>query len=90
MTESDVGGLLRAAIIVMLKMGGPPLVVSLVVGVVVALLQAITQINEAALAFVPKALALFVTLAMLGPFMYATLEHYAQLLFGQLVMLGSR
>ena len=50
--------LLRDGMLVMLKLGGPPLLVALVVGLLIALLQAVTQINEATLAFVPKVLAL--------------------------------
>jgi len=61
----------------------------LVVGLLVALLQAVTQINEASLVFVPKLLALGIALMLLGPFMVATLSAYAEMLFGQLVAVGS-
>lgn len=88
MTEGDVGAALRDAMLVMLKLGGPPLLVALAVGVVVALFQAVTQINEAALAFVPKALALCAALVLLGPFIYATLDQYARSLFDRLVAIG--
>ena len=74
--------------IVMLKLGGPPLLVALGVGLLVSLLQAITQINEATLAFVPKAMALGLVLALLGPFMLATLTDYTHLLFDRLVAVG--
>jgi flagellar biosynthetic protein FliQ len=88
MTETDVGAALREAIVVMLKLGGPPLLVALVVGVLVALLQAITSINESAMAFVPKMLALLATLALLGPFMLGTLRQFALILFDRLVQVG--
>jgi flagellar biosynthetic protein FliQ len=90
MTAADVGAVLRGTILVMLKLGGPPLLVALAVGVVVALVQAVTQINETALAFVPKVLALFATFALLGPFLFATLDQYTRLLFDRLVMLGGQ
>ena len=48
---------------------GPPLGVALAVGLVVSLLQAVTQINEETLAFVPKVLAIGVALVLSGPFM---------------------
>ena len=51
-------------------------------------MQAITQINEATLAFVPKILALGLALTLLGPFMVATLKAYTQALFAQLVTIG--
>jgi len=88
MTETDVGAVLHDAIIVMLKLGGPPLLVALTVGVLVALLQAVTSINEAAMAFVPKVLALLATLVLLGPFIFATLDQFARALFDRLVQVG--
>src|ERR1700712_743096 len=60
MTEGDLAVLMREAMWVSLRLGGPPLAVALAVGLLVSLLQAITQVNEATLAFVPKALALAV------------------------------
>jgi flagellar biosynthetic protein FliQ len=88
MNEADVGVLLRDGMLVMLKLGGPPLLVALGVGLLVALLQAITQINEATLAFAPKVIALGVALVLLGPFMTATLADYAHLLFDRIVAIG--
>ncbi len=88
MTEAEIGGILRDALMVALKLAGPPLLVSLVVGVFMAMLQAITQVNESAVAFVPKAVSLFAALALLGPFYYATLHHYAHFLFDRMMTLG--
>jgi len=72
----------------MLKLGGPPLLVALVVGLLIALIQAITQINEATLAFVPKVLALGAALVMLGPFMLSTLSAYTHTLLDRIVVIG--
>jgi flagellar biosynthesis protein FliQ len=88
MNDADIAFLLRDGMIVMLKLGGPPLLVALAVGLLVALLQAITQINEATLAFVPKMLALCAALVLLGPFMMATLSGDTHLLFDRLVAIG--
>jgi flagellar biosynthesis protein FliQ len=88
MNDSDTALLLRDAMLVMLKLGGPPLMVALAVGLVIALLQAITQINEATLAFVPKVLALCVALMLLGPFMLSTLTGYTHTLFDRMVAIG--
>jgi flagellar biosynthetic protein FliQ len=88
MNEADLAMLLREGMVVLLKLGGPPLLVALAVGLVVALLQAITQINEATLAFVPKAVALGAALVLLGPFMLATLTGYTHTLFDRLIAIG--
>lgn len=88
MNETDIGMLMRDGMLVMLKLGGPPLMVALVVGLLVALLQAITQINELTLAFVPKVLAIGLALMLLGPFMLGTLSSYTLLLFDRMVAIG--
>lgn len=88
MNDADIAMLLRDGMLVMLKLAGPPLLATLVVGLLVALIQAITQINEATLAFVPKVLALGAALVLLGPFMVATLTSYTHLLLDRLVAVG--
>jgi flagellar biosynthesis protein FliQ len=88
MNDADIAMLLRDGMLVMLKLGGPPLLATLVVGLLVALIQAITQINEATLAFVPKVLVLGASLVLLGPFMVATLTSYTHLLLDRLVAIG--
>lgn len=88
MNDADIAALLRDGMLVMLKLAGPPLLVALAVGLVIALVQAITQINEATLAFVPKVLAICVALVMLGPFMLATLSAYTHTLFDRLIAIG--
>ena len=88
MNDADIALLLRDGMLVMLKIGGPPLLVALIVGLLIALLQAVTQINEATLAFVPKVLALCVALMLLGPFMLAALSGYTHALFDRLVAIG--
>ncbi len=88
MTAADTGALLAEAMLVIVKLGGPPLLAALVVGVVIALFQAVTQINEATLSFIPKLLALGVTMMLLGSFMFATLSSYTALLFDRMVAAG--
>jgi flagellar biosynthetic protein FliQ len=88
MNDGDISVVLRDCILVMLKLGGPPLMVALVVGLLIALVQAVTQINEATLAFVPKALALCAALVMLGPFMFAVLSAYMQTLMDRIIIVG--
>jgi flagellar biosynthetic protein FliQ len=88
MAEADLGVMMREAMMVMLKLGGPPLLVSLAVGLLVSLLQAITQINEATLAFVPKILTLAAVLVLLGPAMLSTLSDFTHLVFDRIVAVG--
>ena len=71
-----------------MKLGGPPLVVGLVVGLVISFFQAVTQINEATLAFLPKILAIGVAMLLLGPFFAATMATFTHLVFDQMVTVG--
>jgi flagellar biosynthetic protein FliQ len=88
MNDTDTALMLRDGMLVMLKLGGPPLLVALAVGLVVSLLQAVTQINEATLAFVPKVLAICVALVLLGPFMLSTLSGYTHTLLDRMIAIG--
>lgn len=90
MQEGDVGALLREAMVVVLKLGGPPLALALVVGLVMSLVQAVTQIHEQTLAFVPKVLVIGGTLVVLGPFMLVTLTGFARLLFDRMIAVGGQ
>ncbi|HEU6455100.1 MAG TPA: flagellar biosynthesis protein FliQ [Roseateles sp.] len=62
----------------MMLVAAPVLIVVLLVGVVVSVIQAATQINEATLSFVPKVIAAVLTLAVAGPWMMTTLVEYIQ------------
>jgi flagellar biosynthetic protein FliQ len=89
-TDTDIALLLREAMLVTLKLGAPLLLVALGVGLVISLLQAITQVNETTLAFLPKVVAMGIALLLLGPFMFATLNDYAHLLFDRIIAIGAR
>jgi flagellar biosynthetic protein FliQ len=88
MAEADIAALIREAMILTLKLAGPPLLAGLAVGLIVSLVQAVTQINEAALAFVPKLLALCATLFLLATYMRANLTDYMQRVFDAMVAVG--
>lgn len=90
MGETEVGATLRETMLVILKLGGPALLVALAVGFVVSLVQAVTQINEATLTFIPKVLVIGGVLAMTGPFMLATLNDYTHTLFDRVIEVGGR
>jgi flagellar biosynthetic protein FliQ len=74
----DIG---REAIWLTLKIGGPLLIVALVVGFAISLVQALTQIQEMTLSFVPKILAIFLSLMLFLPYMGFLLESFSQELF---------
>lgn len=71
----------RQAIWVFLLVATPVLLTALVVGLVVSIFQAATSINEATLSFIPKLVAMFVTLVIAGPWMIQILTDYIHRLF---------
>jgi flagellar biosynthetic protein FliQ len=66
----------QTAFVTALQVGGPLLACSLIVGMLVSIFQAVTQINESTLSFVPKVLVVAGALAVLGPWMATTLINY--------------
>ena len=61
--------------------GGPIILVSMAVGLVISILQAATQINEATLTFVPKLIVVALVLVMLGPSMVSQLTDFTRFVF---------
>jgi flagellar biosynthetic protein FliQ len=76
MSGAEVIDVARDGIFTLLLVSSPMLVVALVVGVAISLLQALTQIQEMTLAFVPKILAVFITFLLALPFMGDALQGY--------------
>lgn len=76
MNGPEVLDIARQGIWVLIMVSAPMMIVGLVVGVVIALFQALTQIQEMTLVFVPKILAIFVTMLVALPFMGATMAAY--------------
>ena len=76
MTEQYAIDVARNAFMIALQIGGPLLAGSLIVGMLVSVFQAVTQINEQTLSFVPKILVVAGALAVLGPWMATTLVNY--------------
>ncbi len=87
MTEQYTIDIARNAFITALQIGGPLLACSLVVGMLVSVFQAVTQINEQTLSFVPKILVISGALAVLGPWMTTTLVSYMVGIFNSLPQL---
>lgn len=80
MTPEQVISVGRSALETTLLMGAPPLIVALLVGVMIGIFQAATQINEMTLSFVPKLLALAFTLILAGPWLLRVLTDFTRTL----------
>lgn len=76
MSQADVLDLLRSGIWAVIWAATPPLAVALIVGFGISLLQALTQVQEATLSFVPKIVAIMITVVLALPFMFHVLAGY--------------
>ena len=76
MTGAAILDIARDGIVTFLKVGAPLMLVALLVGLVVSLLQALTQIQEQTLIYVPKILAVFAAMLLMLPFMSDALAGY--------------
>lgn len=86
MDQSLAISILRESVLLIIKLSLPILLVALVVGVVISLLQALTQVQEQTLTFVPKILAVFGVLILLLPYMFGSLQDFATNLFNLMVI----
>ncbi len=84
MTPDTIVGLMAETIKVTLMVAAPMLIVGLVVGVLISLFQAVTQIQEMTLVFVPKIVAVLVTLIAALPWMIGMMINYTQNLFNNI------
>lgn len=88
MDDAVVIGLAQDALMTALLVSAPVLIVSLVIGVVISILQAMTQVNEVTLTFVPKILGVFAVSALMGPWMVHTMVEYTHQLFATLPLIA--
>ena len=89
MTAETVMTMTYKAMKIVLAMAGPLLLITLVVGLVISIFQAATQINEMTLSFIPKLLAMCGVLVLLGPWLIGIMVDYIRQLIGQIPMLVS-
>jgi flagellar biosynthetic protein FliQ len=82
MTEDMVMSLGAEAIKVMIYIAGPLLLAAMAIGIVVSVIQAITQINEATLTFIPKIIAIVVVLMVMAPWMLEIMKQYTADILG--------
>ncbi|HEV7267391.1 MAG TPA: flagellar biosynthetic protein FliQ [Falsiroseomonas sp.] len=88
MVEEALAQALREALWVTLQVMGPPLIAVLVVGLAVSLLQALTQVQEATLAFLPKLVVCGLLMLLLGPFTISAMRGWTETLFDRAVEIG--
>ena len=88
MSGAEALDIAREGMWVLLKMASPLMLVGLFVGLIIALFQALTQIQEMTLVFVPKILAIFITFVITLPFMSAVLATYMDLIVSHITSSG--
>lgn len=70
------------AIKVIMMIAGPMLLAAMVIGIIISILQAITQINESTLTFIPKMIAVILVLVVMAPWMLEVLQNYTSEILG--------
>jgi flagellar biosynthetic protein FliQ len=85
MTATDAMTIARDTIIVALKLGAPAMLLALVVGLAISFFQALTQIQEMTLTFVPKLVIIMLSTLLFLPFMLETLSSFTEGLMTRIV-----
>ncbi len=88
MNEAAVLEVGREALFIVLKTAGPIMIAGLIIGLIIALFQALTTIQEMTLTFVPKILVIFMVIIVFLPFMVTTLLDFGRSLFDRMATLG--
>jgi len=81
MTPESVMTMGRTAMEITLMVSAPLLLVALIIGLIISIFQAATQINEATLSFIPKLIGVFVALVVAGPWMLSVMLDYMRQVF---------
>jgi flagellar biosynthetic protein FliQ len=89
MNETEIVDVARDTLVTVLVVGGPVLLAALAIGLLVALFQALTQMQEMTLVFVPKIIVVIVTIILLAPFMINTMQKFMQALADKMIGLGT-
>lgn len=84
MTNGEVSDLMYKLFIIALQLGGPILIISMAVGIVISILQAATQIHEQTLTFVPKLLIIGIILVFTGSNMLQSLQEFTRDIFAMI------
>ncbi len=84
MNEADALDIVQSAIWTIIVASGPAVAAAMVIGVAIALLQALTQVQEVTLTFVPKIVAILAMIAFTAPFIGSTLYTFTELVYGRI------
>lgn len=84
MNQADALDIVQSAIWTIIVASGPAVVAAMVVGIVIALGQALTQVQEVTLTFVPKIVVIFAMVAFTAPFIGATLYTFTEQVYGRI------
>ena len=84
MNEADALDIAQAAIWTVIVASGPAVLAAMIVGVSIAFIQALTQVQEITLTFVPKILAIIVTVAISAPFIGAQISIFSDIVFSRI------
>ena len=87
MNQDTIVNLATQAMALALKVGGPILLTGLIIGLLVSIFQAVTQIQEQSLSFIPKIVGVAALIVLLGPWMLDQIVAYAQNLYMQIPQL---
>jgi len=88
MNETDVLEIAQSALWVVLLTSGPIMLSGLLIGLIIALFQALTTIQEMTLTFVPKIIVIFIAIVVFLPFMMTTVLEYSLSLFDRIASVG--
>jgi flagellar biosynthetic protein FliQ len=86
--DTFIASVIRDSIITIAKIGGPVLLAALIIGVIISMLQAVTQINEATVAFLPKVITIFLTIWLFGPYFVRVMSGFSRNVFDHIVIIG--
>jgi flagellar biosynthetic protein FliQ len=84
MNEADALDIMQAAVRTVLVAAGPAVLAGMIVGVVIAFIQALTQVQEMTLTFVPKIVTIFVVLGLAAPFIGGQISLFTNLVFSRI------
>ena len=88
LSQAEIIHVIQDGVYTILIVSAPMLVIGLIVGLIISIMQATTQIHEQTLAFVPKIVAIFAALIIFGGFMLTNLTEFMQRIFSYLNSMG--
>lgn len=88
MSEADIIEIARDALLTTVIVGGPLMLIGLVIGLIISLFQALTQIQEQTLTFVPKIVIMFAAMVILLPFMLGHMKTFTEGIMDRMVAVG--